>query len=88
MKKNTIRQPWFIRRAVYALVGVVGVLAVAFGVASPEMVDGWQELAPGIASAIGGILAALNTGPGSDTPHVAPERPDPTAEYRDRLMGR
>ena len=58
--------PWFIRKAIYVVVGLVGLVAVAFGIVSPEQADGWLAQAGSLAAVLGGFLAGANTGRASD----------------------
>lgn len=68
-----VASPWYIRKAVYVVVMIVGLVAVAFGWAEPDQVDGWvdqlstvlAQLGP-LAAIIGGLVAGVHTGPASD----------------------
>ena len=64
--RAVIGSPWFIRKAVYLAVGLVGLVAVAFGIVSPEQADSWLAQAGSLAAVLGGFLAGANTGPASD----------------------
>ena len=64
--RAVIGSPWFIRKAVYLAVGLVGLVAVAFGLVSPEQADSWLAQAGSLAAVLGGFLAGANTGPASD----------------------
>lgn len=68
-----VASPWYIRKAVYVVVMIVGLVAVAFGWAQPDQVDSWgsqvsvvlEQLGP-LAAIIGGLMAGVHTGPASD----------------------
>ena len=80
--RAVIGTPWWIRLAVYVVVAAVGLALVAFGIASPEQVDGWLGQTGGLAALIGGALAAVNTGRESDEAPVGvvidqPATPEP-----------
>ena len=64
--RAVIGTPWWIRLAVYVVVAAVGLALVAFGIVSPDEVDGWLGQTGGLAALIGGALAAVNTGRESD----------------------
>lgn len=64
--RAVIGSPWFVRKAVYLIVGLVGLVAVAFGIVSPEQADSWLAQAGSLAAVLGGFLAGVNTGPASD----------------------
>lgn len=79
--RAVIGTPWFIRKAVYLIVGVVGLVAVAFGLVSPEQADSWMAQAGSLAAVLGGFMSAAYTGPASDkTPaeEIAENLPQPT----------
>lgn len=71
--RSVIGTPWFLRKAVYVVVTIVGLVAVVFGWAEPDQVDGWSsqlstvlaQLGP-LAAIIGGLVAGVHTGPASD----------------------
>lgn len=71
--RAVIGTPWFIRKAVYAVVTIIGLVAVVMGWADPGQVDGWADqlstvlaqLGP-LAAIIGGLVAGVHTGPASD----------------------
>ena len=83
--RAVIGTPWFVRKAVYVVVTIGGLVAVAFGLASPDQVDSWTAQASSIVAqlvplltVIGGGMAALNTGWESDEKSVgADAAPDP-----------
>lgn len=89
MSKHTAPKPravigssWAVRKTVYALTLIAGVLAVAFGLVDQATADTWTTYAGQIASAVVGVLAVLggglatvNTGPESDEKPVAVEVP-------------
>ena len=80
--RAVIGTPWWIRLAVYVIVATVGLALVAFGIVSPEQVDGWLGQTGGLAALIGGLLAAVNTGRESDEAPVGvvieqPATPEP-----------
>ena len=64
--RAVIGSPWFVRKAVYLIVGLVGLIAVAFGIVSPEQADSWLAQAASLGAALGGFYAGVNTGPASD----------------------
>lgn len=71
--RAVIGSPWYIRKTVYVVVTIVGLVAVAFGWAQPDQVDGWVSQASTIlsqigplAAVIGGLVAGVHTGPASD----------------------
>lgn len=71
--RAVIGTPWFIRKAVYVIVTIIGLVCVLLGVAQPDQVDTWlhqasliaEQLGP-LAAVIGGGMAAMNTGRASD----------------------
>lgn len=71
--RAVIGTPWFIRKAVYVIVTIIGLVCVLLGVAQPDQVDTWlhqasliaAQLGP-LAAVIGGGMAAMNTGAASD----------------------
>ena len=71
--RAVIGTPWFIRKAVYVIVTIIGLVCVLLGVAQPDQVDNWlhqasliaAQLGP-LAAVIGGGMAAMNTGAASD----------------------
>ena len=68
MKKNTgiITTPWFIRLAIYALVAIIGLVAVGLGIVDQTQVDSWLTQTGSLAALIGGLVAATHTGRHSD----------------------
>lgn len=64
--RAVIGTPWFIRKAIYAVVTIVGLVAVVLGWAQPDQVDQWVAQAGSLAAIIGGGMAAMNTGRESD----------------------
>lgn len=64
--RAVIGTPWFIRKAVYAVVTIIGLAAVVLGWAQPDQVDQWVAQAGSLAAIIGGGMAAMNTGWESD----------------------
>ncbi|WP_297451643.1 hypothetical protein [uncultured Corynebacterium sp.] len=69
-------QAWLIRRSIYAIGFVAGIILVVTGKSDAETVDGWghylDQLA-GIVTAIASGLATVKTGPASDNaPVVVP----------------
>ena len=64
--RAVIGTPWFIRKAVYAVVTIIGLAAVVLGWVQPEQVDQWVAQAGSLAAIIGGGMAAMNTGWESD----------------------
>lgn len=71
--RAVIGTPWFIRKAVYVIVTIVGLVCVLLGWVQPDQVDNWvtqasiiaAQLTP-LAAVIGGGMAAMNTGWESD----------------------
>ncbi|QDQ97989.1 hypothetical protein [Tomitella fengzijianii] len=64
----TIRQPWFIRRALYLVVGLAALIAGATGLADPDTTAGWADQAGPWITTLVTWLAAAKTGPASDRP--------------------
>ena len=65
-KKRNFREGWWIRKALYVVVAVVGVVATGFGFASAEQVD--AITASPVLATIVGLIAASFTNRGSDSP--------------------
>lgn len=65
-KKRNFREGWWIRKAVYVLVAVAGVVATGFGFASTEQVDAITA-SPVLATVVG-LIAASFTNRGSGSP--------------------
>lgn len=65
MKTKQFTQPWFIRRAVYAVVGVVLLVAAGFGLIDEGQID--TIAASPILGALVAFLASAKTNPGSDS---------------------
>ena len=65
MKTKKFTQPWFIRRAVYAVVGVVLLVAAGFGLIDEGQID--TITASPILGALGAFLASAKTNAGSDS---------------------
>ena len=65
MKTKQFTQPWFIRRAVYAIVGVVLLVAAGFGLIDEGQID--TIAASPILGALVAFLASAKTNPGSDS---------------------
>ena len=65
-KKRNFREGWWIRKAIYVVVAVVGVVATGFGFASAEQVDAITA-SPVLATVVG-LIAASFTNRGSDSP--------------------
>lgn len=91
-----VATPWFIRKTFYLVVGVVGLISVAFGIASPDQVDNWLAQAASLGATLGGFYAGVNTGRASDetpaqeaarlAPQVAPVQQVSTYDtLRDRM---
>lgn len=64
--RAVVGTPWFVRLAVYVVVAVVGLVMTVLGFATPADVDSWLGQVGSLAALIGGLLAAANTGRGSD----------------------
>ena len=65
-KKRNFREGWWIRKAIYVVVAVAGVVATGFGFASAEQVDAITA-SPVLATVVG-LIAASFTNRGSDSP--------------------
>ena len=68
------KQSWFIRRLIYAVISVGGVVLFALGMMTPEAFDATVEQAgPAITLVVSAVtaLASRKANPGSDTPEVA-----------------
>ena len=65
-KKRNFREGWWIRKAIYVVVAVAGVVATGFGFASTEQVDAITA-SPVLATVVG-LIAASFTNRGSDSP--------------------
>ena len=64
------KQPWFIRRLIYAAISVGGVVLFALGMVTPEAFDATVEQAgPAITLVVSAVtaLASRKANPGSDT---------------------
>ena len=64
--RAVIGTPWFIRKAIYLVVTVVGLVAVVLGWVTPGDVDAWLTQVGSLAAVVGGGMAAMNTGRASD----------------------
>ena len=64
--RAVIGTPWFIRKAIYLVVTVVGLVAVVLGWVTPGDVDMWLSQAGSLAAVVGGGMAAVSTGRASD----------------------
>lgn len=78
--RAVIGTPWFIRKAVYAVVTIIGLVAVVLGWVQPDQVDQWVAQAGSLAAIIGGGMAAINTGWESDEKPVAVEVAAPSLD--------
>ncbi|QGJ94152.1 membrane protein [Corynebacterium phage EmiRose] len=68
-RKTAWREPWFIRRAIYALVGLVLLVAAGSGLITPEQSDTWLAHSDSVIQAIASLGlfgAAVKANPGSD----------------------
>lgn len=65
-KKRNFREGWWIRKAIYVVVAVAGVVATGFGFVSTEQVD--AITASPVLATIVGLVAASFTNRGSDSP--------------------
>lgn len=64
-------EPWLIRRIAYTAVALVLLVAVGFGVITPEQSEAWlgnADKALGILASLGLLGAAVKANPGSDVP--------------------
>ena len=77
LNRGVIHTPWWARQTAYAIVALIGVVTTAFGIASPDAVNHWLTDTSGVASIIGGVLAAIMTGSHSDYRPVS-DAPAPT----------
>lgn len=64
--RAVIGSPWWIRKAVYVVATIIGLVAVVLGWATPGDVDMWLTQLGPLAAVIGGGMAAMNTGAASD----------------------
>lgn len=78
--RAVIGSPWWVRKAVYVVVTIVGLVAVAFGWVQPDQVDQWVTQLGSLAAVIGGGMAAMNTGWESDEKPVAVEVAAPSLD--------
>lgn len=74
MKTKKFTQSWFIRRAVYAIVGVVLLVAAGFGLIDEGQID--TITASPILGALAAFLASAKTNPGSDSTATAQDVAD------------
>ena len=75
--RAVIGTPWFIRKVIYVVTAIVGLVAVALGFVQPGQVDQWLTQAGSLAAVIGGLMAAMNTGWESDEKPVGVPVPAP-----------
>lgn len=81
MKDNKkFTQPWFIRRAAYAIVGIVLLVLAGFGLIEESQID--TITASPILGALVAFVASAKTNPGSDSTVTAKDveqaaKPDP-----------
>lgn len=83
MKKGraVVGTPWWVRLAIYVIVGIVGLVGTVTGFVTTEQVDTWLGQVGSIAALIGGVVAAVFTGRASDeTPAEELHRLAPTVE--------
>jgi|GEM_PF-2660033 len=69
--KKSRWEPWLIRRIAYTAVALLLLVAVGFGVITPEQSDAWLGNADkvlGIIAGLGLFGAAIKANPGSDVP--------------------
>lgn len=64
--RAVIGTPWFIRKTIYLIVTLVGLVAVVLGWVTPGDVDVWLTQVGSLAAVVGGGMAAMNTGRASD----------------------
>lgn len=64
--QRTLGNSWWVRKLIYVIVAVVGLVATGVGFVSPDLADSWLSQSGNIAAAVGGIVAALFTGRFSD----------------------
>ena len=70
-KKSRWAEPWLIRRIAYTAIALILLVAVGFGVITPEQSDAWlgnADKALGILASLGLLGAAVKANPGSDVP--------------------
>lgn len=68
-KKSRWSEPWLIRRIAYTAIALLLLVAVGFGVITPEQSDAWlsnADKALGILVSLGLLGAAVKANPGSD----------------------
>lgn len=78
--KKKFTQPWFIRRAAYAIVGIVLLVLAGFGLIEESQID--TIAASPILGALVAFVASAKTNPGSDSTVTAKDveqaaKPDP-----------
>ena len=86
MKTKQFTQPWFIRRAVYAVVGVVLLVAAGFGLIDEGQID--TIAASPILGALVAFLASAKTHPGSDSTATAQDVADAASVDADTIADR
>lgn len=78
--KKKFTQPWFIRRAAYAIVGIVLLVLAGFGLIEESQID--TIAASPVLGALVAFVASAKTNPGSDSTVTAKDveqaaKPDP-----------
>ncbi|APT90513.1 hypothetical protein CSPHI_05090 [Corynebacterium sphenisci DSM 44792] len=69
--RERLTQPWVIRKSIYTIAAIIGLVMVAAGIIDPATVDGWDEsIAPlvSLALTLTTGMAATRTHRGSDDP--------------------
>lgn len=71
---KNIKQPWFIRRVIYLIVGIVGIVLAGFGIIDEGQIDAIS--ASPLLGTIAGFIAAAFTHQGSDSTVTAQDVAD------------
>lgn len=89
--ESRTKQPWFIRRVFYIIIGLVGAALFAFGIADTAQIEEWtaaaERLAAPVLMVLTSVLAAPKANPGADkgasddladaAPAPSPKQPAP-----------
>lgn len=79
-KTDHVKEPWFLRRVFYVIIGLIGALLFAFGVADAAQIEEWtaaaERLVAPVLMVLTSVLAAPKANPGADK--GASEKLDPT----------
>lgn len=71
---KNIKKPWFIRRVIYLIVGIVGIVLAGFGIIDEGQIDAIS--ASPLLGTIAGFIAAAFTHQGSDSTVTAQDVAD------------